>query len=116
MLDFSPVTEWAMAAIALLAMGSLIYWIIGLVPPGRLVRCPGTGTITFVEIGLASPGDGTEPKVTVQRCDLWPVQYECDRGCLVRETRTLRRKWGQAYVSEAGVKDRISHVSSETWI
>jgi len=114
--NFSPLMEWAMATTALLAMGGLIYWVIALVPAGRLVRCPETRTMTFVELGLASPGDGTEPKITVQRCDLLPVQYQCDRGCLVREARTLRRKWGQAYVSEAGVKDRISRVSSETWI
>jgi hypothetical protein len=114
--NFSPVMEWAMATIALLAVGGLIYQVIALVPAGCLVRCPETGTMTFVEIGLASPGDGTERKVTAQRCELWPVQYECDRRCLVGKKQAPWPKWGQAHISEAGVRDRISRVSPETWI
>jgi hypothetical protein len=108
--DFSPVLEWAIVIIALLVVCGLIYWVIGLVPTGRLVRCPETGTITFVEIGRASPGDGSEPKVTVQGCDLWPEHNECDRGCLVRQ------KSGQVHISEAGAQNRTSALSSDTWI
>ena len=107
---FSPVLEWAMAIIALVAMGGLIYRVIGLVPTGRLVRCPKTGTVTFVEIGRASRGNGTKPKVTVQQCDLWPERNECDRGCLAGQ------KWGRVHISEGGAENRTSHVSLEACI
>jgi hypothetical protein len=82
MLGLPAVVEWAVAIIGLLATGGLIYRVIELVPTGRLIRCPETGAITFVEIGRASPGDGSEPKVTVQSCDLWPEYYRCAGRCL----------------------------------
>jgi hypothetical protein len=86
--EWTSAMEWAVAIIAFLVLGGLIYWVIGLVPTGRLMRCPETGTVTFVEIGRASPGDGTEPRVTVQRCELWPEHNECGRGCLARHAET----------------------------
>lgn len=104
------VMEWAMAVVAFSVTAGLIYWVFRLVPPGRLMRCPETGTITFVEIGHASQGDGTEPKVTVQRCDLWPERKECDRGCLASQ------KWDRVHISEVGAKNRTSPVSMETYI
>lgn len=114
--DFSPVLEWATAIIALLLAGGLIYLVIGLVPRGRLLRCPGTGAMTFVEIGRASSGDGSEPKVTVQSCDLWPEHYECTGRCLVGQKWGPWQIWGPVQVYEAGAKNRIAPVSSQTWI
>lgn len=83
--DFPALLEWAMAIIALLATGGLIYWVTRLVPRGRLMRCPETERITFVEVERASPEDSTKPRITVRGCDLWPEHSECGRGCLARE-------------------------------
>jgi hypothetical protein len=116
MLDFRAVSEWAMALVALLATGGLIYWIIALVPRGRLLTCPGTGAMTFVEIGRASPGDGSAPKVTVQSCDMWPAYYQCTGRCLIGKKSGLWPKWGTVEIPEAGAKNRIPAVSRETWI
>jgi hypothetical protein len=82
MLGLPPVMEWTVAITGLLATVGLIYRVIGLVPTGRLIRCPETGAITFVEFGRASPGDGSEAKVTVQSCELWPGYYQCAGRCL----------------------------------
>ena len=86
--DSPAVLDWAMAIIVLLMTGGLIYWVTRLLPRRRLMRCPETETITFVEVGRASPEDSTEPKITVQGCDLWPEHSECGRGCLAREGET----------------------------
>lgn len=119
MLNFSPLLEWAVAITALLAVGGLIYRVIGLVPMGGLLRCPDTGAMTFVDVGRASRGDGSEPKLTVQACDLWPKQYECKGRCLASQKWAVWRKWekfGPAPISEAEARHRMSSVSSETWV
>jgi hypothetical protein len=114
--DFRAVMEWAMPIVALLAMGSLIYRIIALVPRGRLLRCPGTGTMAFVEIGRASPGDGSEAKVTVQGCDSWPEYYECTGRCLAGRKWSLWQKRGPVQIYEGGAKNRMAPISWQTWI
>jgi hypothetical protein len=116
MLDLRAVMEWAMAIIASLGTGGLIYWVIALVPRGRILRCPETGAMTFVEIGCASPGDGSQPKVTVQSCDLWPEHDACDRGCLVRQKWGLWQEWREVHNPYAGAKYRTSPLSLETCI
>ena len=89
MFGLPPLMEWAVVITGLLAAGSLIYWVVKLVPTGRLIRCPETGAITFVEFGRASPGDGSGPKVTVQSCDLWPGYYQCAGRCRARFGRNV---------------------------
>ena len=53
----------------------------------RLMRCPETGAIAFVDTGAAR-GEGAAREVTVRRCDLWPEREDCARGCLVRYPQT----------------------------
>lgn len=119
MATFSPVWVWAMTIIASVATAGLIYRVMGLVPRGRLMRCPGTDAMTFVEMGRASRGDGSEPTVTVQGCDFWPAYYECTGRCLARLKRDVWRKWrkwGQLPISEAEAKDTTLRLSLQTWI
>lgn len=116
MLDFRDMVEWAMALVALVATGALLYRGIGLVPRGRLLRCPDTGRKVFVEMGLASPGDGSKPKLTVQSCELWPRQYECAGRCRAGQKWAAWPKWGQCPISEAGAKDKTSVIPLEACI
>ena len=116
MLGLPAVVEWTVAVTGLLATGSLIYWVIKLVPTGRLIRCPETGTFTFVEIGHASRGDGSEPKVTVQSCDLWPGSYRCSGRCLAGKKWALWQKRGEIQIPGAGAKYETSRVSLQTLI
>ena len=53
----------------------------------RLMRCPETGAIAFVDTGAAR-GEGAVREVTVHWCDLWPERKDCARGCLVRYPQT----------------------------
>jgi hypothetical protein len=110
------VAEWAMALVALLATAGLIRWVIALVPKGHWLTCPGTGARSFVEMGRASPGDGSEPKVTVQGCDLWPGYHQCTGRCLIGNEWGPWPKWGTVEIPGAGSKNRFSAVSRETWI
>lgn len=109
MSSLSPVLEWAMAIVVLLLMTGLIYRIVGLVPPGRLVRCPETGKMTFVERVRASHGDGTE-KAMVQKCGLWPEHDKCRQRCIVSQ------RWARFQISEAGAKYRPPHFYLDTCI
>jgi hypothetical protein len=54
----------------------------------RLMRCPETGSVAFVQTARAAPG-ADAPEVTVSWCDLWPARKECARGCLVRYPQTV---------------------------
>lgn len=116
MLGLPAVMEWAVVIIGLLATGGLVYWVIELVPNGRLIRCPETGAITFVEVGRASPGDGSEAKVTVQSCELWPGYYQCAGRCRAGQKWALWPKWGEVQIPGVGAKYGTSLVSSETLI
>jgi hypothetical protein len=116
MLGLPAVLEWTVAITGLLATGSLVYWVIQLVPTGRLIRCPETGVTAFVEMGRASPGDGSEPKVTVRSCDLWPKYYECAGRCRAGRKCALWTKWGEIQIPGAGAKYGTPLVSPATWI
>lgn len=116
MLGLPALLEWAVAITGLLATGGLVYWVIKLVPTGHLIKCPETGAITFVEIGRASPGDGSKPKVTVQSCDLWPGYFQCVGRCRAGQKWALWRKWGEVQISGVGARYGTSLVSSETLI
>jgi hypothetical protein len=48
----------------------------------RLLRCPETGGVAFVEVENAPYGKWTAPRI--RSCDLWPARKECVRGCLAR--------------------------------
>jgi hypothetical protein len=87
MVDFTNI-EWTMAIIALLAAGGLVVWFTRLIPKGRLMRCPETGSIAFVEVNPASPVDEEWHKLTVCKCELWPETKNCGRGCLARYSET----------------------------
>ena len=116
MLDFRALLEWAMALVAVLAVGGLVYRVIALVPKGRFLRCPETGMMSFVEMGLASPGDGSKPKLAVQGCDLWPQHYQCVGRCRVGQKPGTWAKWGLVQVPEAGARYGISPVALEACI
>ena len=116
MLDSRDMVEWAMALVALLAIGGLVYRVIALVPRGRLLRCPDTGRKVFVQMGFASRGDGSKPILTVQSCELWPRQYECVGRCRRGEKWAPWPKWGQCPISEAGARDRTSVIPLEACI
>ncbi|MDH3287555.1 MAG: hypothetical protein OEP48_07515 [Betaproteobacteria bacterium] len=60
------------------------YWLIEPVVRKRLLRCPETGCVAFVEAGRVFRGDGTTPELTVRSCELWPDSKDCARGCLAR--------------------------------
>lgn len=113
--NFPVAMEWAMASAALLATTGLIYQVLVLVPRGRLLKCPVTGVTTFIEIGRASRGDGSEPKVTVEGCDLWREEYRCTARCITGRKWDLW-KWGQVQISEPGARSRIPPLSLETCI
>lgn len=113
---FSPLLEWAVGITTLLVMGALIRWIVELVPRGRLIRCPQTGTMAFVEIGRASRADGREPKVIVEACDLWPEQYRCKGRCLVGRKWRPWHKWDEIEICDPGDRHRATSLSLETCI
>ena len=116
MLNFRAGLEWAMALGALLAIGGLVYWVIALVPRGRILKCPVTGRWTFVELGLASPGDGSRRKLTVQSCELWPQQYACAGRCRTGQKWGRWLKWGQVRISEAGARRSTSQIPLEACV
>ena len=88
MMDFATVV-WAVGIAAWLAFFLYVFWIARQVWKDRLMRCPETGAITLVGVEYASPGNGNAPKLTVQRCGLWPEKAGCARGCLARYGDTL---------------------------
>jgi hypothetical protein len=53
----------------------------------RLMRCPETGAVAFVDTGTAR-GERAAREPTVQWCDLWPARRYCARGCLARYPQT----------------------------
>jgi hypothetical protein len=79
---------WIIAVVGLLVFGGLLYWVVDLVTRDRLMRCPETGSVVFVGVVPASPGDKSGAEVTVRRCDLWPARKACARGCLARYPET----------------------------
>ena len=74
---------------AIVAIANFI--VLWLVPPRnkRLMRCPETGAITFVETRTARGEEATR-KVTVHGCGLWPKRKNCARTCLARHPDTTR--------------------------
>jgi hypothetical protein len=54
----------------------------------RLMRCPETGAVAFVDTTAAARGEETAGQVTVRWCELWPERENCARGCLARYPQT----------------------------
>lgn len=80
-------TQWAVATtfFAVWVLIALSLWII-LTSRGRLMRCPETGGVAFVDVA-----DGPHAAIGVRRCDLWPGKQGCARGCLARYSETPPR-------------------------
>jgi hypothetical protein len=80
----------------LAAIGTVVFFVVWSLWPmrnARLMRCPESGAIAFVEVKeIRLPGK-TAPEPRVMRCDLWPLRKPCARGCLSRyhETAPGRR-------------------------
>lgn len=83
-MDFTALA-WivTIAALALWLVGFL-YGLIGPVLRKRLLRCPKTGCVVFVEAERVFRDNGTTPELTVRSCGLWPDRKDCARGCLAR--------------------------------
>lgn len=81
---------WILVGIGAMAFGGVFYWLSNMVSRGRMVRCPETGSITFVRVAPAAGGAGNASEVTVRQCDLWPKRKECTQGCLARYRETRR--------------------------
>ena len=86
MTDF-PQVGW-MAAVAFVALPVAALWLIGLASRGRLLRCPETGGVAFVDVDPLATGNGRTPQVGVRQCDLWPRSQGCAQGCLARYSET----------------------------
>ena len=78
------VTLWITGLAAVGTVVFFVFWSLWPMRNARLMRCPESGAIAFVEVReVRQPGQATpEPRVT--RCDLWPLRRPCDRGCLRR--------------------------------
>ena len=83
MIDWT-IVEWAMAIIVLLLIGGATWWVIALVPKHRLMRCPETGGIAFVDLDRASANKKRELEIAVRQCEFWPEHKDCSRGCIGR--------------------------------
>ena len=86
--DSTPATGAQIAgSLALLAaLGAAVFIVFRTLRPGsnrRLMRCPETGGIAFVD---AEVGKETTPRV--RSCDLWPARKGCAQGCLERYGQT----------------------------
>lgn len=84
MMDFTALA-WIVAIVALaLCVVGFLYWLIEPVLRKRLLRCPNTGCVAFVEAERVFRALGTMPELTVRSCELWPERKDCARGCLAR--------------------------------
>ena len=58
-------------------------WLVARARDGRLLRCPESGAVGWVEVEARKIG-----AAAVRRCDLWPAQPACTQGCLARYRET----------------------------
>lgn len=79
---------WIVAIACLVGFGGLLFWLMEVLSRDRLMRCPETGSVTFVRIGHVVGGEGKEPAVAVKGCELWPQKAGCAQGCLARYGET----------------------------
>jgi hypothetical protein len=82
------ITLWI---VGLAAAGTVLFFIAWSLWPlrnARLMRCPESGSIAYVEVREVWEPGKTAATRTVTRCDLWPLRKPCDRGCLRRYDET----------------------------
>jgi hypothetical protein len=78
------VVLWIAGLAAILTVLGFVAWSLWPLRNARLMRCPESGSIAYVEVQeVWLPGE-TSPTPRVTRCDLWPLRKPCDRGCLRR--------------------------------
>lgn len=84
MLDITVLAQ--ISAIALLALAAVVFLnsILEIGPRKRLMRCPETGAVAFVDANAVSSGAGKAPAVVVHSCEFWPERKDCAQGCLAR--------------------------------
>lgn len=69
------VINWALVVVALFSAGGATRWVLEQLPKQRMVRCPDTKAMTWVEMHRHHPE-------SVLSCDLWLQHEACGRGCL----------------------------------
>jgi hypothetical protein len=73
------VINWALVVVALFAVGGATRWVLEQLPKQRMVRCPDTKAVSWVETQRHHPESDT-PRIL--SCDLWLQHEACSRGCL----------------------------------
>ena len=86
-----PQMEWIAMALAIVAFAVAAFWLVRLAAKGRLMRCPVTGGVAFVDVNPARGANGEAVQVGVRQCDLWPKRQDCAQGCLVRHSEPASR-------------------------
>ena len=86
-----PQMEWIAMALAIVVFVAVAFWLIWLASRGRLMRCPVTGGVAFVDVNPLQTANGESLRVGVRQCDLWPNRQGCAQGCLVRYSETAPR-------------------------
>jgi hypothetical protein len=79
---------WIVVMMSVMAFVGVVYWLKDMVSRGRMMRCPETGSVTFVRVAPAAGRVGNASAVTVRQCDLWPKRKDCAQECLVRYGET----------------------------
>jgi len=102
----SVMTVFAAIVWIVLILGAYIR--LALARSRKLVRCPDSGAITFVDIEENAQGTGSTarwPDLKVKNCRLWPERKDCSRGCLVR----CRESWGSYGVNWSALRPVNDH-------
>ena len=82
------VTLWIAGLAAIGTVLVFIAWSLWPLRNARLMRCPESGAIAYVEAQDVWLPGRTSAERRVTRCDLWPLRKPCDRGCLARYHET----------------------------
>ena len=77
-------TTWIMTIASLAVFALVLLWLVRVLTRARLMRCPETGSVTFVRIAPAPQGEAKGAGVAVTQCDMWPDRKDCAQGCLAR--------------------------------
>ena len=79
-----PHLDQVAAALAVMGFVAVALWLIWFASSARLMRCPESGAVGFVDIDPVHPATGDAVRLGVRQCDLWPKRQGCARGCLSR--------------------------------
>ena len=77
-----PQVEWI--AVVFVVMTLLAGVLIQIASKDRLMRCPETNGVAFVNVEPRQTANGEAIRVGVRQCDLWPKKQGCAQGCVVR--------------------------------